>query len=143
MHAERCATLRNAARRHDVRRQSPPHPTQLVPLGTHRRKASAAITRTTSDDARLLPRHREPSPILDRRRLEREQATALLDVLATNTGDKLPLRHELTKPGDTAQLRGIPVLGAGAGAIRDTLPHIEAARRIDAAIKLRDKTRAA
>lgn len=132
--------MQHCAPRGSVGFDTPPPPKKHVPLGSDRRKATPSITHTTIDDARLLPRHREPSPILDRRRLERDQATALLDVMATNTSAALPLRHELTKPGDTAQLRGIPVLGAGAGAIRDTLPHLEGPRRADRLSDLRART---
>lgn len=120
---------------------TPPPSTKHVPPESGRRKANPSTTRTTADDARLLPRHREPSPLLDRHQLERAQAAVLIDSLATNTSHALPLRHELTKPGDTEQLRGIPVLGAAAGATADSLPHVEGARRADRAAVLRAKTR--
>lgn len=106
-------------------------------LGSASRKASRGL----SDDARLLPRHRpSETPSLDRRRLERAQATALLETLQTNTSDTLPLRHELTKPGDKQALRGVPLVGAGAGAIWGTSPHGAGLARLSRADDIRERT---
>lgn len=79
---------------------------------------------TSLDEARLLPRVRVPSELLERRRLERRQAAALDAAIAAEPeGKPLPLRYELTKPGDPRQLRGIPAIGRGVGgAIRGTQP---------------------
>lgn len=40
-------------------------------------------------------------------------------------------KYEQTKGGTPDELRGIPVIGAGAGAKPDTVPHIEGIRRAD------------
>lgn len=63
------------------------------------------------DDARLLPRHR--NPLADRRAMERAQAGALLAALEANPTASLPLRHALTKPGDKDALRGLPAVARG------------------------------
>lgn len=79
-------------------------------------------------------------PSLDRRRLERAQAAALLDSLATND-EPMPLRHELTKPGDADQLRGIPAIGRSvAGAIPGSNPESETIARMMRTEKLQQAT---
>lgn len=86
----------------------------------------------SSDDARLLPRFRAgSSALLERQRLERRQAAVLLSVVEDEPeGKPLPLRHELTKPGDPRALRGIPAIGrAVGGAIAGTQPEREVTRR--------------
>lgn len=81
-------------------------------------------TRPDADEARLLPRYRgNQSSFLERRRLQREQAAALLHAVATDPDTPLPLRDILTKPGDPRQLRGIPAIGRGVtGALYDEDP---------------------
>lgn len=70
------------------------------------------------DEARILPRYRDASPLLERHRLKRQQAIAL----AETAGDTpLPKRVTKAEPGD---LRGIPVIGPGVGgASPGTSPH--------------------
>jgi len=113
--------------------------TPQVPLQPARRTTS----RGAGDDARLLPRHRaNDTPVLERRRLERAQAAAVLDSLATSD-EPLPLRHELTKPGDADQLRGIPAIGRSvAGATPGSNPESETIKRLMRAANLHERTAA-
>jgi hypothetical protein len=75
------------------------------------------------DEARLLPRFRERSPILDRRSMLRAQAAVLRDAVEATPEKPEPIRRELTKPGDPQRLRGIPAIGPSvAGAIPGTNP---------------------
>lgn len=70
------------------------------------------------DLARLLPHLRDPSysPLLARRLRDREQARILDESVADEKdGKPLPLRQEITKPGDPRRLRGIPAIGPGVG----------------------------
>lgn len=61
--------------------------------------------------------------------MERLQSAVLLDALADQPDAKVPLRHELTKPGDPLALRGIPAIGRGVGgAVAGTQPEREALR---------------
>jgi hypothetical protein len=82
---------------------------------------------TSLDEARLLPRFRDTSPLLERRRMLRIQAKVLADAIAANPDKPLPLRRELTKPGDPRRLRGIPAIGPSVGgAIPGTNPEAAA-----------------
>lgn len=80
------------------------------------------------DDARLLPRLR--NPLAERRAMERAQAGVLLAALEANPTASLPLRHELTKPGDKDALRGLPAVARGvSGAQPGTDPLREVLRK--------------
>lgn len=72
--------------------------------------------------------------------MRRAQAQALTDSFGQDDQAKRPLRHELTKPGDPLALRGIPLVGAAAGAIWETSPHVEAERRLMRAHRLSERT---
>lgn len=70
------------------------------------------------DEARILPRYRDTSPLLERHRLRRQQAIALAEAASVTPLQKRVVKAE---PGD---LRGIPVIGAGVGgASPGTSPH--------------------
>lgn len=72
----------------------------------------------TIDEARILPRLRPSSGILEQHRMRREQATVLIE----NVAEYKP-KNALTKPGDPRQLRGIPAIGRSVtGAIPGTDP---------------------
>ena len=77
---------------------------------------------TNVDDARLLPRLRKAvTPLspewLDRARMERQQAKVLMAALDANPDAVMPLRHALTKPGDSEQLRGLPAIAKGVSGV--------------------------
>lgn len=137
MQTEPCATLSTRhAEQHESKIGRPPL-TPQVPLQPARRTPS----RAPGDDARLLPRHRD-QPSLERRRLERAQAQAVLESLTTSD-EPLPLRHELTKPGDADALRGIPAIGRSvAGAIPGSNPEQETIKRLMRADSVRQRTAA-
>lgn len=74
--------------------------------------------------------------------MERAQAAVVLDSLTTSD-EPLPLKHELTKPGDADALRGIPAIGRNvAGAIPGSNPETETIARIMRADRLRQRTAA-
>lgn len=128
----------NTPRRSRAASQPTPHAAPHVPLHSATRKSH----RGAGDDARLLPRHRADTPSLEKRRLERAQAAVVLEALATND-EPLPLRHELTKPGDADQLRGIPAIGRSvAGAIPGSNPETETIARMMRAARLTERTAA-
>jgi hypothetical protein len=71
------------------------------------------------DEARLLSRFRK-------KQLDAEQAEKVRKAVQESRNDEelQPRQHELTKPGDPRQLRGIPCLAQGVGgAIAGSLPH--------------------
>lgn len=74
----------------------------------------------------------------DRAHMEKRQAAILVEALDAHP--QRSLRHEITKPGDPLALRGVPLVGAAAGAIWETAPHVEAIRRIARAERLREQT---
>lgn len=82
------------------------------------------------DMSHLLPRFRTANPLADRAHMERRQAQVLTEALDADPSRKMPLRFELTKPGDPLALRGVPLVGAAAGAISHTQPENETVRRI-------------
>jgi hypothetical protein len=72
---------------------------------------------------------RRPSPAVAARTCDptptsgRAQGAALLEALDANPDAVLPLRHELTKPGEAEALRGMPMLSKGVGGVmRGTSP---------------------
>lgn len=60
------------------------------------------------------------------RKLEADSPTPL-DMKPAKTTAK----YEMTKPGDPDAMRGVPLVGAAAGAKPETVPHIEGVRRAD------------
>lgn len=93
-----------------------------------------------ANQARLLPRYR-PAGVLELRSRDRKQAAVLSNALILDPDAKLPLRDELTKPGDPDALRGIPAIGMSVrGVIGGSDPFDETARRDEQARRLREKT---
>lgn len=95
--------------------------------------------RLSSDDARLLPRVREDGPfcssgsVLDGARMRRAQAVALRDAGGSEPGPRPVFLKE------AQSLRGIPVIGSGAGACPGTNPE-DVIDRIDWQREQRRKT---
>lgn len=95
------------------------------------------------DDARLLPRYRQASPLLEHHRMIRAQSAALMAALDADPDATPPLKHELTKPGDAEALRGIPAIGRSvSGAIPGTNPEQATIARISRNEHLRERTAA-
>lgn len=82
----------------------------------------ARIESRPLDEARLHSRYRKLT-------LDAEVAEKVRQILAESRDDEPPeepRRHELTKPGDPEQMRGVPIRARGVrGAHKGSVPHFD------------------